>query len=103
MPIGGVKQNKDRIIPIGTVISVDKRTWSGINKPGRVGKVINYHKEEDSILYDVCYVLGGREYNIELKYVSMTEGTEMDLYSPCSSRQRQRCSLYFSVKRHSIN
>jgi hypothetical protein len=45
-----------------------RRAWIGINKPGGVGKIVRFHEETG--LYDVSYVLGGRERNVEAKYIS---------------------------------
>jgi len=82
------------VIPIGSIVKVEDRTWVGSNKPGGVAKVTSFRfcKDSDEILYDVKYVLGGRESDIESSYVSMNERFA-DLSSPSSLATRSRRKL----------
>ena len=85
--------NKD-VLPNGTIVEVAKRTWSGINKPGGIGKVIgstlSKNKSGLSLMYyDVRYVLGGYEKNIEAKYVSKQGNIIID-ESPADSVRRRK-------------
>ena len=58
------------IYAIGTIVHVQARTWSGLNKPGgtaRIAKV--YSNSGAGIKYDVSYVLGGREKLVDESFV----------------------------------
>jgi len=52
---------------VGCIVRVDARTWPGINQPGGVGRVTRVHAEGKTV--DVKYVLGGRESNVDVKWV----------------------------------
>jgi hypothetical protein len=56
--------------PKGTIVQVQDRTWPGVNKPGGVARITKIHREGAVIAYDVAYVLGGREKNVEAVFVS---------------------------------
>ena len=61
------------VLPVGTLVSVAERVWPGSNQLGGIGKIIDYRAAEDdpnTTLYDVRYVLGGREKGVHGKYVS---------------------------------
>jgi hypothetical protein len=67
----------------GTVVEVAKRTWSGINKLGGVGKVVGSKVKSDEnglqiVYYDVKYVLGGSECSLEAKYVKPQDQESAD-------------------------
>jgi hypothetical protein len=59
----------DGIIRVGSLVVVKERTGVGMNKPGGVGRVTKMYAadvdidddEEEVMVYDVKYVLGGRE------------------------------------------
>lgn len=62
-------------IEVGTIVTVAKRTWAGINKLGGAGRVKKVHEitAEDGkkrFTYDIGYVLGGGEKKVERKYIS---------------------------------
>lgn len=58
-------------IEVGTLVSVEARTWPGINKHGGIGKVTNLCYEEKILIsVDVKYVLGGTEKQVEMEYVT---------------------------------
>ena len=58
---------------IGQEVNIESRTQPGINKPGGHGTISNIHYDDtnNSVpkMVDVKYSLGGKEANIELKYV----------------------------------
>lgn len=59
---------------IGQTVLIEARTFPGSNKPGGTGIIQHIHTADDSqtpIKVDVKYVLGGRESNIEMTYVSL--------------------------------
>ena len=58
--------------PVGTLVTVESRTWPGINEPGGPGKVVRSYKDSDGVdRVDVKYVLRGQtEKNIEIIFVS---------------------------------
>ena len=76
-------------IPIGTVVEVEARTWSGSDKPGGVAKIIGFHEAEDDTLYDVQYVLGGTESNVESEYISQNNAMVIDFASTRSTRSSE--------------
>ena len=53
---------------LGSVVSVQPRTYPGENKQGGVGRVLKIHPDGS---LDVKYVLGGRETNVEAKWVTL--------------------------------
>ena len=56
-------------VKVGAYVTVQSRTWPGINKPGGVGRMTAQRKRKGQTLVDVRYTLGGVEKNIEMKYV----------------------------------
>ncbi|RLN67374.1 hypothetical protein BBJ29_004894 [Phytophthora kernoviae] len=70
--------NEQTALVVGTTVTVAKRTWSGINKLGGVGRI---QKVNDKALpdgkkrftYNVRFVLGGSEKNVERKYISVVD------------------------------
>ena len=62
-----------RQIAMGDIVNVASRTWPGINKPGGVGFVtnINITPVDNSVKYDVTYVMGGRENDIDAQFVQL--------------------------------
>jgi len=58
-------------LAIGQEVNIESRTQPGINKPGGHGTISNIHYDNSSLpkMVDVKYSLGGKEANIELKYV----------------------------------
>lgn len=73
---------------VGTLVTVQGRTWSGINKPGGVGAVCGVHcqDETEEELYDVKYVLGGQEKGVSLEFIGPYE----DLAQAGRSSKRTR-------------
>ena len=55
------------LLDVGTIVDVQPRTWVGINKPGGVARVTKIHEDGS---YDVAYVLGGRECNVDAVFVN---------------------------------
>jgi hypothetical protein len=53
----------------GTIVRVQDRTWPGVNKPGGVARITKIHREGSVVVYDVAYVLGGREKKVEAVFV----------------------------------
>lgn len=65
-------------IAVGTVVTVAKRTWAGINKLGGAGRVRRVHEValdsgRTKFTYDIAYVLGGGEKKVERKYISVVD------------------------------
>jgi len=58
----------DKNFTVGDLVLVAPRTFPGMNKHGGVARVTALH--QDGSLIDVKYVLGGKESNLELKWVS---------------------------------
>ena len=117
------RQKEERPIVEGSIVMVAPRTWPGMNKLGGVGRVTAIHSstsydldsqqknndkeeggeggaENNSIIdasttttYDVSYVLGGKDKNIEAEYVSLHD-TNQD--APRERQQRNISSLSMS-------
>lgn len=58
---------------IGEIVNIQSRTWSGINKPGGVARITKLNSDGS---YNVSYVLGGRESNVDAAFVSKSEDDE---------------------------
>lgn len=77
-PASSSDSNQEQSIGVGSVVVVESRMWPGVNKPGGVGRVTNIHLPEGSEAegfvkkYDVAYVLGGKEEEVEAEYVSLS-------------------------------
>jgi len=69
---------------VGAIVEVAKRTWPGVNKLGGVGKVIDVEGslEEGNLKYLINYVLGGREKDVDAKFVSLVSTSYKDVKSP---------------------
>lgn len=119
------KQHQTDAEPIvkGSLVLVKPRTWPGMNKLGGVGRVIAVHKstsydldsqqqynEEEggrsnnniidastsaTYYYDVSYVLGGKDRNIEAEYVSLHDTSQE---APRERQQRTLSTLEESEK-----
>mmetsp|Transcript_9303 Transcript_9303/g.13813 ORF Transcript_9303/g.13813 Transcript_9303/m.13813 type:complete len:540 (-) Transcript_9303:118-1737(-) len=65
-------KKKHELLKTGTIVKVASRTGPGENLPGGVARITEVHvdKEKDTILYDVAYVLGGREKDVGAEYVT---------------------------------
>ena len=49
------------------------KPWPGINKPGGVARVTKIHKEGEATKYDVVYVMGGSEKQVDACYVGLPQ------------------------------
>jgi hypothetical protein len=77
---------------VGTIVQVEDRCWPGINKQGGVGRITKVHVDGGSILYDVVYVLGGREKKVEAVFVSEQELDQKRNRSPPKSVEKANLS-----------
>jgi hypothetical protein len=57
----------------GTIVQVQDRCWPGMNKPGGVARVTKMYHVDAATVYDMTYVLGGRERQVEAVFVSEQE------------------------------
>ena len=71
------KQKEKQIIVKGSIVVVEARTWPGINKPGGTARVTKVHNGGNSTKYDVAYVLGGREKQVDESFVTLQEVNEL--------------------------
>ena len=55
----------------GDIVKVQARTWPGVNKRGGVAKILEIN---DDKTYNVGYVLGGKEKNVDGQFLSFNEG-----------------------------
>ena len=58
----------------GDIVVVEPRMWSGMNKPGGVGRVIKCDGKEGTV--NVRYILGGVDKDIDFEYVKPEEQHE---------------------------
>jgi hypothetical protein len=65
--LGGPPSTPTLPFDVGTLVSVQSRTWPGINKPGGVGRVVAADPNGNTI--NVKYVLGGVEKCIDVEFV----------------------------------
>jgi hypothetical protein len=56
---------------VGSTVKVQARMWPGMNKEGGVGRVTKLHNSNGTVYYDIAYVLGGREKNVDAVFVSV--------------------------------
>jgi hypothetical protein len=77
---------------VGTIVQVEDRCWPGINKQGGVGRITKVHIDGGSILYDVAFVLGGREKKVEAVFVSEQELDQKRNRSPPKSIEKANLS-----------
>ncbi|CAK4668487.1 unnamed protein product [Aphanomyces euteiches] len=68
---------------VGDTVDVMPRMWSGINKPGGVGRIKKKHPDAK---YDVEYILGSREKGVEAIYIRRY--TDPDAPAAQSKRRR---------------
>ena len=73
------------LLLVGTIVSVQSRTWAGINKPGGVARITKVHSE--GAKYNVRYVLGGQEKDVDAIYVQAHEDGQDEFASPAKSRR----------------
>lgn len=77
----------------GSVVMVQARTWPGINKHGGVGRVTKVHSSTGSggnaVKYDVTYVLGGKEKNVDESFVQLH--TTVNEESPTRVASARKC------------
>jgi hypothetical protein len=64
--------NTNSLFAVGDIVNVQSRTWSGINKPGGVARI---SKLNDDRSYNVSYVLGGRETNVDAAFISKSDSS----------------------------
>ena len=96
--IAGLKEDADELaqreqIVKGSVVMVQARTWPGINKHGGVGRVTKVHSSTESggnaVKYDVTYVLGGKEKNVDESFVQLH--TTVNEESPTRVASARKC------------
>ncbi|KAG7396633.1 hypothetical protein PHYBOEH_001966 [Phytophthora boehmeriae] len=73
-----VEVDEQNALAVGTTVTVAKRTWPGMNKLGGAGRIQKVNEEilpEGTVrfTYNVRYVLGGSEKNVERKYISVVD------------------------------
>ena len=81
--VTSIPEEQSNIITEGSVVVVQSRTWIGINRLGGVGRVIKVHNtaagnetNNATNKYDVAYVLGGRESNVDASFVTLYIDTD---------------------------
>mmetsp|Transcript_6972 Transcript_6972/g.7973 ORF Transcript_6972/g.7973 Transcript_6972/m.7973 type:complete len:1665 (-) Transcript_6972:5-4999(-) len=65
----------------GTIVNVEPRTWPGMNKPGGVGRIVAINPDGS---YNVAYILGGKESNVEAIFMVKVD-QENDSHGTSSS------------------
>ena len=73
-------------IEVGSVVKVKERMGAGMNKPGGVGRVTKVYKVDGgNTVYDVKYVIGGREKGVKSKYLWLHDVDAKSPYKPPAS------------------
>ena len=54
---------------VGDIVSVQSRTWPGVNKPGGIARIAKILPDSSS--YHVNYILGGREKHVDGLFISL--------------------------------
>jgi hypothetical protein len=82
------------LLEIGMIVHVQARTWPGVNKPGGVARIQKSHA--DSQTYDVSYILGGKESQVDAVFVTQVPQEEEEVTDNNSgttpSKRRSRIS-----------
>lgn len=64
------KRPKEDHLSVGDIVQVEDRTWPGVNKRGGVARITKVH-HDTGVTYDVSYVLGGREKQVDSAFVRL--------------------------------
>jgi hypothetical protein len=87
----------------GTIVFVQARTWPGINKPGGVARVTKVHPAAESgsnsTKYNVAYVLGGKENQVDESFVTLDEADEPSTIEGCLETSMTTGSMSAEKKR----
>jgi hypothetical protein len=67
---------------VGSIVTVQSRTWPGVNKPGGVARITKRNTADGTL--NVAYVLGGKESNVD--------GVFLSSVSPSSSNEEEHGS-----------
>jgi hypothetical protein len=67
---------------VGTIVTVESRTWPGVNKPGGVARIARANEKDGT--YNVAYVLGGKESGVDAVFLSPSTSNDDD-----TSRKRR--------------
>ena len=80
----GTLNTVDPAIPfsVSDVVRVEARMWPGINKPGGVARITKVHPSDDGNKYNVKYVMGGQEKDVDEIYIKPHEDRQSESKSP---------------------
>ena len=67
---------------VGAVVRVEARFWAGINESGGVARITKIHPSDDGNKYNVRYVLGGQEKDVDAIYIKPHEDGQDEFKSP---------------------
>ena len=70
-------EKKEKKISKNDIVYVQSRTWPSVDKPGGVARVLKVHEGGNSIKYDVIYVLGGREKQVDEAFVTLKDDNNL--------------------------
>ena len=84
-----LEKKKKKKISKNDIVYVQSRTWPGINKSGGVARVSKVHKGGNSIKYDVTYVLGGREEQVDEAFVTLKDDNNTMLSSSRAAEKKR--------------
>ena len=84
----GVETARRPLLKIGLVVHVQSRTWPGVNKLGGVARITRVKGDAcTGVRYDVKYVLGGRERDVDAAFVRVHEEGQGEFVSPIKKRR----------------
>ena len=85
-----VSETREKKISKNDIVYVQSRTRPGINEPGGIARVSKVYEGGNSIKYDVNYVLGGREKQVDEAFVTLKDDNNTMLSSCSRSAEKKR-------------
>jgi len=90
-PCASTETTPKQRIKVGRLVSVSTRSDSNLNKEGSIGRVIAIHDLGGSTLYDVKYILGGKEKKVHEMYVKLREEFESGIAGGRRQSKKRKC------------
>lgn len=75
------------LFSVSSVVRVEARLWAGINKPGGVAQITKVHPSDNGTKYNVRYVMGGQEKDVDAVYIKPHEDGQDEFKSPAKKRR----------------
>ena len=75
------------LFSVSSIVRVEARLWAGINKPGGVAQITKVHPSDNGTKYNVRYVMGGQEKDVDAVYIKPYEDGQDELKSSAKKRR----------------